>query len=417
MTEKIRAICIEGYCVSTAGLDEAQLKQIKPADRNDDGFISVYLHPQPDMEGTLPLASDDQDIKVHDINQLPIDVTSETEASFKLLRQFLKYRLFVEPQTRNRFHIYHVPSKNISHNSASTIVVEKLPNALKDLQQLGMFPQDTSNDIAILFRNETPLMKKERKPAFGGKCGMLSATPIVGLTYEYISSFPFFKTLKHELTHGYVHLHDPFVPRWLTEAAASHAENFDPSKTPIERLQIPTRLNGQWVKNLDELNWKRIHHMAEHERYQICHAFFLFIEDQYSFDAIKRFYEILRTNTYPAEILLLKVTGEQTISHLDKKFKSWLAQRIIERNEEIARYKSGYRKKICRTCGAKPRKLAGKSAQNNQLVVAHQIEDGIIHYQLSDPTTQSDASTRFHIGRKLYLGSNLMAHMDLKTKL
>jgi len=420
MTEKIKAVCIEGYCVSTTGLDEEQLKQIKPADRNDDGVVSVHLHAPPDEEGSWLIAPDDDDIKktsfIQTQLQTPIDVTPKTDASLKLLRQFLNYRSFVDPQSQYRFHIYHMPSKDMSANFISDKVIAEIPNALKDLREVGMFPIETDIDISVLLRHDTPLMRAEGRPAFGGKCGSYFATPILGLTYEYISYTPFFKTLKHELAHIYVHLYDQLAPRWLNEAVASHAENFDPSKTPIERLQLPTNLKGQWTTKFRELKWERIYQMEEYERYQICHAFFLFIEDKYSLATIKRFYEILRSKIYPTEMALLKATGEQTLDRLHKKFQLWLGRRIIERNQEIARHRH-QDKKLCKTCPEKTKRFIGTTAQNNSRMFARRIEDGLFVYKLSNPFAELDAYTRFNAGRRLYLGSNLMAHVNLKTKL
>ena len=48
---------------------------------------------------------------------------------------------------------------------------------------------------------------------------------------------------------------------------------------------------------------------------------------------------------------------------------------------------------------------------------ARRIEDGLFVYKLSNPFAELDAYTRFNAGRRLYLGSNLMAHVNLKTKL
>jgi hypothetical protein len=346
---------------------------------------------------------------------MPIDVTFKTETPLKLLRQFLNYRLFVDPQSHYRFHIYHIPPRENFQDSSSAKVIEELPQALKDLRQLGMFPLEAAADIAVVFRNETPLMQSEGRPAFGGKCGMPSTMPVLGLTYEYISSVPFFKTLRHELAHIYVHLYDQFAPRWLEEAVASHAENYDETKTPRERLALPTKLKGQWLTKLSELKWERIHHMEEYERYQICHTFFLFIEDKYSLATIKRFYEVLRSKIYPAEMALFKITGEQTLNRLHKTFQLWLGQRIIERNQEIARHRH-QDKKLCKTCPGKSKRFISMTAQNNFRMFARRIEDGLFVYKLSDPFAELDAYTRFSAGRRLYLGSNLMAHIDLKTK-
>jgi hypothetical protein len=373
MAERIKAFCIEGYCVGAAALDETQRAEIGALDRDGDGFVSLYLATPAGDEGAWVTAHDDPEILAPP-GQITIDISAATPQALGFARQFLRYRMIADAGGRQRFHLYHMPADEGVRASTSAAVAAELPQALADLRLVGMFPAESESDIAILLRHATPPMRLEARPAFAfaGKCHSPAGMSVVGLTYEYLSASPFFKTLKHELAHTSLHLSDQSAPRWLSEAIASHAENYDPATGPLERLALPSQLRGQWAMPFERWTWDRRDWAGEYERYQICHAFFLFIEHRSALAAIHRLYDILRTRRISAMEALLLVTGAASIRHLERQFRLWLADQLTLRRRDAARLRQSAR----RTAAGTPRRSGA---------VVHRIEDGAFVAPLRNP--------------------------------
>jgi hypothetical protein len=352
MTEKLKALCIEGYCISASVLDARQRHLLGPLDRNDDGFVTVAMQvPEAEDAAGWITAPDDPDV-MPPKDWVPVDVSAREPAATNVFRKLFGYRSFVDPVGLQRFHLYHIRAgADIIHDYP--LVIDALPTALAELRPLGIFPPTQSAEIAVLIRPESAPMRLESRPAFGGKCGAHFSMPILGLTSEFLDHPRFPRVLKHELAHVFVHSFDGYAPRWLSEAAASHAEQFDPARGPLDRLQLPDRLQGQWRTPFEALTWERARTAEEIERYQICHAFFLFIEHRYGLGAIQRFYAALRTSGPPALGALLRATGEEEIAVLQVKFRRWLAQRIASRQQALM-LRRAHEKKICRVCREKP---------------------------------------------------------------